>query len=137
MRERDLKDSGLPQVVIELALVTAAQLPHLSPLDDLLKAGHTAFSASPSDRNRSQEVSEFPASRPQSRVPHSSIPAQPQQNFSRPASLLPPSPTPTPKMPDSSATFSAKERDKEDLIKQEPLLEQLLADSSGEIIEIR
>ena len=38
-RERDLRDTSLPEVVVELALVTAAQLPHLAPLDALLKAG--------------------------------------------------------------------------------------------------
>jgi DNA polymerase-3 subunit gamma/tau len=34
-RERDLRDSSLPRVVVELALLTAAQLPHLLPLDAL------------------------------------------------------------------------------------------------------
>ena len=34
-RERDLRDSSLPRVVVELALITAAQLPHLLPLDAL------------------------------------------------------------------------------------------------------
>ncbi len=38
-RERDLRDSSLPQVVVELALVTAAQLPHLASLDALLRVG--------------------------------------------------------------------------------------------------
>jgi DNA polymerase-3 subunit gamma/tau len=38
-RERDLRDTSLPEVVVELALVTAAQLPHLAPLDALVKAG--------------------------------------------------------------------------------------------------
>ncbi|MCE1228365.1 MAG: DNA polymerase III subunit gamma/tau [Firmicutes bacterium] len=47
-RERDLKDSSLPQVVVELALVTAAQLPHLAPLDALLRVG--APSAAPPGR---------------------------------------------------------------------------------------
>ena len=37
-RERDLRDTSLPDVVVELALITAAQLPHLAPLDALLKA---------------------------------------------------------------------------------------------------
>ena len=41
-RERDLRDTSLPDVVVELALVTAAQLPHLAPLDALLKAGGAA-----------------------------------------------------------------------------------------------
>ena len=36
LRERDLRDSSLPQVVVELALLTAAQLPHLAPLDGLV-----------------------------------------------------------------------------------------------------
>jgi len=36
-RERDLRDTSLPDVVVELALITAAQLPHLAPLDALLK----------------------------------------------------------------------------------------------------
>src|ERR1035438_2132158 len=35
-RERDLRDSSLPRVVVELALITAAQLPHLAPLDALI-----------------------------------------------------------------------------------------------------
>jgi len=37
-RERDLRDSSLPQVVVELALLTAAQLPHLAPLDGLVSS---------------------------------------------------------------------------------------------------
>lgn len=40
-RERDLRDSSLPRVVVELALVTAAQLPHLAPLDALVSGGMT------------------------------------------------------------------------------------------------
>ena len=39
LRERDLRDTSLPEVVVELALLTAAQLPHLAPLDALLSAG--------------------------------------------------------------------------------------------------
>jgi len=45
-RERDLRDSSLPRVVVELALVTAAQLPHLAPLDALV-SGTTHPSLSP------------------------------------------------------------------------------------------
>ena len=37
-RERDLRDTSLPEVVVELALLTAAQLPHLAPLDALVRA---------------------------------------------------------------------------------------------------
>ncbi len=50
-RERDLRDSSLPQTVIELALVTASQLPHLAPLDALVKGtppqGRPATQAAP------------------------------------------------------------------------------------------
>ena len=45
-RERDLRDSSLPRVVVELALVTAAQLPHLAPLDALV-SGAPARPAGP------------------------------------------------------------------------------------------
>jgi DNA polymerase-3 subunit gamma/tau len=41
-RERDLRDSSLPRVVVELALITAAQLPHLAPLDALVSGIATA-----------------------------------------------------------------------------------------------
>jgi len=41
-RERDLRDSSLPRVVVELALVTAAQLPHLAPLDALVSGAASA-----------------------------------------------------------------------------------------------
>jgi len=41
-RERDLRDTSLPDVVVELALITASQLPHLAPLDALVKAGGSA-----------------------------------------------------------------------------------------------
>jgi hypothetical protein len=46
-RERDLRDTSLPDVVVELALITAAQLPHLAPLDALLKAGPAAAASAP------------------------------------------------------------------------------------------
>lgn len=49
-RERDLRDTSLPQVVVELALVTAAQLPHLVPLDSLVQAGPGAGGAAASPR---------------------------------------------------------------------------------------
>ncbi len=41
-RERDLRDASLPRALVELALVTAAQLPHLAPLDALVRAGGAA-----------------------------------------------------------------------------------------------
>ena len=46
-RERDLRDSSLPQVVVELALLTAAQLPHLSPLDGLVSGVPGATASRP------------------------------------------------------------------------------------------
>ena len=46
-RERDLRDSSLPQVVVELALLTAAQLPHLAPLDGLVSGTSTALAPRP------------------------------------------------------------------------------------------
>jgi DNA polymerase-3 subunit gamma/tau len=45
-RERDLRDSSLPRVVVELALITAAQLPHLAPLDALVSGSATASAPS-------------------------------------------------------------------------------------------
>jgi DNA polymerase-3 subunit gamma/tau len=47
-RERDLRDSSLPRVVVELALVTAAQLPHLAPLDALVSGTAPAGPSRPS-----------------------------------------------------------------------------------------
>lgn len=47
-RERDLRDTSLPQVVVELALLTASQLPHLAPLDDLVRPGNGAAASPPS-----------------------------------------------------------------------------------------
>ena len=46
-RERDLRDSSLPRVVVELALVTAAQLPHLAPLDALVSGAAAPRTAPP------------------------------------------------------------------------------------------
>lgn len=46
-RERDLRDSSLPRVVVELALITAAQLPHLAPLDALVSGAATAARPTP------------------------------------------------------------------------------------------
>jgi len=46
-RERDLRDTSLPQVVVELALITAAQLPHLAPLDALVRSTSSRPAARP------------------------------------------------------------------------------------------
>ncbi len=47
-RERDLRDASLPRTLVELALVTAAQLPHLAPLDALARAGSAPPTRPPS-----------------------------------------------------------------------------------------
>lgn len=49
-RERDLRDTALPRVVVELALITAAQLPHLAPLESLTGAARVAAPTSPPPR---------------------------------------------------------------------------------------
>ncbi len=49
-RERDLRDSSLPRVVVELALLTAAQLPHLLPLDALASGSPAPPAAEPAPR---------------------------------------------------------------------------------------
>lgn len=46
-RERDLRDTSLPEVVVELALLTAAQLPHLAPLDALARSGASSGPSAP------------------------------------------------------------------------------------------
>jgi DNA polymerase-3 subunit gamma/tau len=62
-RERDLRDSSLPRVVVELALVTAAQLPHLTPLDALVSG--TAVSAAPRPPSPSLGPPPVPSRAPQ------------------------------------------------------------------------
>ncbi|HET6330272.1 MAG TPA: DNA polymerase III subunit gamma/tau [Holophagaceae bacterium] len=55
LRERDLRDTALPRVVVELALITAAQLPHLATLESLTSgraAVPAAVPASPPPRPR-------------------------------------------------------------------------------------
>jgi DNA polymerase-3 subunit gamma/tau len=49
-RERDLRDSSLPEVVVELALLTAAQLPHLAPLDSLVSGTSSVLPLRPSNQ---------------------------------------------------------------------------------------
>ncbi|HJW73345.1 MAG TPA: DNA polymerase III subunit gamma/tau [Geothrix sp.] len=46
-RERDLRDTSLPRVVVELALLTAAQLPHLAPLDALVSGSAVPAASRP------------------------------------------------------------------------------------------
>jgi len=61
-RERDLRDTSLPRVVVELALVTAAQLPHLAPLDALVSG---ALASGPPFRPSSPAGPPVPSRAPQ------------------------------------------------------------------------
>ena len=81
-RERDLRDSSLPRVVVELALITAAQLPHLAPLDALV-SGATAA------------VRPIPPSGP-SLMPNPAPPRPSQAPQAAPAPEAAPRPAPTP-----------------------------------------
>ena len=102
-RERDLRDTSLPDVVVELALITAAQLPHLAPLDSLLKAGGgSAAVAPPRPAPQAQAGSPRPA------APPPPPPAQPRPAPVRPAAeaprpaappMPPAAPRPMPPMP--------------------------------------
>ena len=118
-RERDLRDSSLPQVVIELALLTAAQLPNLAPLDALVRGGApSATQPVPPPRHQ-----------------------PPQQNLrypSPPPQHLPPPPVVQPSLPPQTP---ANHKDKhikseEELIAQEPNLQRLLKDTEAEITGI-
>ncbi len=90
-RERDLRDTSLPQVVVELALLTASQLPHLAPLDALLRPG--SASGAPATGNR-------PAVRPNPEPPRpepgtanrAAAPQAPQPGSARPEGPLEPLP---------------------------------------------
>ncbi len=66
-RERDLRESSLPQVVVELALLTAAQLPHLAPLDGLVSGGAQATRPPPAAAPTPPPV--LPAASPLSPAP--------------------------------------------------------------------
>jgi len=85
-RERDLRDSSLPQVVVELALVTAAELPHLAPLDALLRSGAATASPPPGRPTRPEVGTATRAADPQT----------PQPGPSRPLPAATPLPGPEP-----------------------------------------
>lgn len=61
-RERDLRDSSFPDVVVELALITVAQLPHLVPLSTLLKGGEKSLSSVSSKVIEKTPTSKLPES---------------------------------------------------------------------------
>jgi DNA polymerase-3 subunit gamma/tau len=88
-RERDLRDTSLPRVVVELALLTAAQLPHLASLDALVGGG-------PGAAPRATPVAPPPAPRrqppPPPPIPSASGPAEPPE-VPTPAAPLPVDPT--------------------------------------------
>nr|WP_320133503.1 DNA polymerase III subunit gamma/tau [uncultured Holophaga sp.] len=75
-RERDLRETSLPQVVVELALVTASQLPHLAPLDALVRPGTapTAPAARPASPPRPESGTVSRAADPQTPKPGSVAP---------------------------------------------------------------
>jgi DNA polymerase-3 subunit gamma/tau len=130
-RERDLKDSSLPHVVAELALLAAAQMPQLLPLDEILKAVTTQPHTARTTFHEAQAHS-----RPS--VPRLSSEMQPplqqrpgQAVASSPAAVLPKS-RPTASLPAAGPSVNADE-----IIKQEPHLRQLLEDVSGAVVEIR
>ncbi|WP_243321456.1 DNA polymerase III subunit gamma/tau [Geothrix sp. SG200] len=75
-RERDLRDSSLPRVVVELALVTAAQLPHLAPLDALV-SGAPARPSTPA-AGPPPVPSKGPQAAPAPEGPRRPTPASPQ-----------------------------------------------------------
>ena len=77
-RERDLKDSSLPQIVVELALVTAAQLPHLAPLDMLVRSGAAAGPPPTGRPLRPEPGTAIRAADPQTHQP-GTLPAPPSQ----------------------------------------------------------
>ncbi len=75
LRERDLRDTALPRVVVELALITAAQLPHLAPLESLtggIKAPAPSAPASPPPRPSAAPAPPRPAPEPApaAKTPH-------------------------------------------------------------------
>ena len=90
-RERDLRDTSLPDVVVELALITAAQLPHLAPLDALMKAGPVAPPPAPAPRP--------PAAQSNIRLPQS-------QSSQAPAAQAPFAQVPAAQAPFAQAPFA-------------------------------
>lgn len=84
-RERDLRETSLPQVVVELALLTASQLPHLAPLDDLVRPGNGSPTSPPTRAvSRPSAGSVIRATPPQTPTPGAVEP--------RPAPVRPPEP---------------------------------------------
>jgi DNA polymerase-3 subunit gamma/tau len=109
-RERDLRDSSLPRVVVELALITAAQLPHLAPLDALV-SGAATTGAPPRPPSQSQGPPPVPSRAPQvapaPEGPRRPVPAlAPAPVAATPTAPVPPSPNRN-QAPGSSAQLRA------------------------------
>ena len=100
-RERDLRDSSLPRVVVELALLTAAQLPHLAPLDALVSGQVAARPAGAPNPAPGQAPPPVPPKAPQvapaPEGPKRPAPAPPVSSPAPPPSHpAPPAPHPVP-----------------------------------------
>jgi DNA polymerase-3 subunit gamma/tau len=93
-RERDLRDSSLPRVVVELALVTASQLPHLAPLDALV-SGAAVRPSGPS-AGPPPVPSRAPQAAPAPEGPRRVPPAAPQAPASARTQAAPPPGPPSP-----------------------------------------
>ncbi len=97
-RERDLRDSSLPRVVVELALITAAQLPHLAPLDALISGAAAANpAANPVPRPA------VPAAGPPPVPPRAPQVAPAPEGPRRPTPAPPPAPVSAPPKPPVAA----------------------------------
>jgi DNA polymerase-3 subunit gamma/tau len=90
-RERDLRDSSLPRVVVELALVTAAQLPHLAPLDALV-SGAASPAMAPRPASPPPVPSRAPQVAPAPEGPRRPAPASPSSAPPTSVSAVPSSP---------------------------------------------
>ena len=88
LRERDLRDTALPRVVVELALITAAQLPHLAPLESLTggaRAAAPAQASTPASPPPRPSAAPAPTLRPAPEPP-------PAAKGQAPSSAAPPKP---------------------------------------------
>ncbi|HNX30745.1 MAG TPA: DNA polymerase III subunit gamma/tau [Holophaga sp.] len=99
-RERDLRDTSLPQVVVELALLTASQLPHLAPLDALVPSGQATGSTGPKSPVRPAPVPARTApaagARPEDPGPRHAAPSREQAPKPAAVPAVPPEPVKDP-----------------------------------------
>ncbi len=99
-RERDLRDTSLPRVVVELALLTAAQLPHLASLDALAGGAAPPRAELPAAPRPAPSRPAPPPAAPRS-APEAAglLPAPAPASPSMPAPAPPPAPIPAPLAP--------------------------------------